>query len=274
MAGEARQDPKFAFGHYSEGLGDPIDYARSQVDHLVIHAPNHNAQPLVTSTLIELGIVDFDRLALPRPTESVVEIPRVGEWVALLQSLHNFDHITVLDTRADTSQRKIRAAKSALRHLLPKLPTHQIQIHPPLDIEPTDDAPNLVLHCADNRFQKEYESLIGDHGIGSFERYSFPGASRALHNTVAVQWIDDAIANGVRVVHVMDHTDCGAFGGMSQYDYQEHIEALEHARELGSASARIRQTSPNKNVFVLEHLVGFHGRMSVSELRRELKGSN
>ncbi len=112
---------------------------------------------------------------------------------------------------------------------------------------------SLVLHCMDFRFAKDLKKFMEDHGLlGDADEVAFAGAAKNFldeeSKVFAMRQIE--LANRlhhVREVHLMNHTDCGAYGGQSAFGTSED-ERDAHLRDLHAAAQSITQTHPDIQV--------------------------
>lgn len=107
---------------------------------------------------------------------------------------------------------------------------------------------NVVVRCMDYRFHAQLPALLSAHfGVERFE-YDSPGVgaggslsliderSRAL----VLEAVQRAVAlHGVKRLIIVDHIDCGAWGGSERFDNPEeeqhfHAARLREAREIAS----------------------------------------
>src|SRR3954466_10515763 len=109
----------------------------------------------------------------------------------------------------------------------------------PRDISPQTD--NLVITCMDNRFHKTTrEILLEDYevNIDESDRLTLAGSSKAVDDGVLIPQIQKShqlydISN----VWVIDHADCGGFGGLAKYggdetkEQEAHFESMTRAKE-------------------------------------------
>src|SRR4029078_536517 len=114
---------------------------------------------------------------------------------------------------------------------------------------------HLVITCSDHRFQSTISDKLSELDITSFDRIAYPGASKAV--------VDGAITKPILTlkrlhnfqnIHVIDHTDCGGFGGLEAFNFDESEEAETHFRSLKKAAKIINTLLPN--VVVVEKVIG------------------
>lgn len=101
---------------------------------------------------------------------------------------------------------------------------------------------NLVVICMDFRFRKELVELLEKAGFPEFDLVSLPGASKAIIDEAARKAVFGAIDIAVEKHHcqrviIVDHVDCGAYGGSSRFSSEEeekdfHRERLAEAKKI------------------------------------------
>jgi len=108
---------------------------------------------------------------------------------------------------------------------------------------------NLVIRCMDWRFSgKQVGELLDqlfadDDGFGSFDDRGSVGTSEAVIDEKSREVIFKALnvaieKHGAERIVLIDHVDCGAYGGSSKFDGDAeaeksfHIEKLKEAKEI------------------------------------------
>jgi hypothetical protein len=105
--------------------------------------------------------------------------------------------------------------------------------------EASPECKSLVITCVDFRFRKQLADLLCYGGCRDFDLITMPGASRTIINRSSRDAVCEAIAL-VRDIHfterllIIDHVDCGAYGGSAAFKTPEeeeafHIERLKEA---------------------------------------------
>lgn len=114
---------------------------------------------------------------------------------------------------------------------------------------------NLVIYCSDHRFQPSFEWLAMNYGIEKADKIVYPGPSKAIADESLMPAIKvlESLHN-FRNIHIFDHTDCGAFGGLEAFGGDEQKEAEAHWRSLEAAKAVLNQVLPR--VAVIGYLAG------------------
>ncbi len=86
----------------------------------------------------------------------------------------------------------------------------------------------LVLMCIDYRFREQVQKNLQSRGLESYDIIAFPGASLGLASakhparSPLLNAIDIAKnLHGIQKVIVVDHEDCGAYGGASSFESPE-----------------------------------------------------
>jgi carbonic anhydrase len=104
---------------------------------------------------------------------------------------------------------------------------------------------NMVVRCMDYRFHAELPALLAEHFGEECFAYDSPGGcggSKALIDErpreIILEALDLGVSlHGVRRFIIVDHVDCGAYGGSERFsdteaERQFHIERLCEAREI------------------------------------------
>jgi hypothetical protein len=105
---------------------------------------------------------------------------------------------------------------------------------------------NMVVRCMDFRFHAELPRLLAEHfGVECFE-YDSPGGgcggSKSFIDPdcrkIVLHALDLAVSlHSVKRLVIVDHMDCGAYGGSERFgdlevERQFHVERLQEAREI------------------------------------------
>lgn len=116
----------------------------------------------------------------------------------------------------------------------------------------------VVLTCIDFRFWRETAEFIEKKlGIKNFDFPSLPGAAKAL-NESADQ--NDLVWQCLRVpvelheakkIVIVNHADCGAYGGIKKFNGNQEMERRFHQEELKKAKIRIAANFPNQEVILV-----------------------
>lgn len=107
----------------------------------------------------------------------------------------------------------------------------------------------IVVHCMDFRFAKGLAQYVADQGLaGDADVVGWAGAGKAFLDAAGKDFALLQVElshklHGITEVHVINHIDCGAYGGsktLGAYD-QEHAFQLQ---ELAKVQAVVRERFP------------------------------
>jgi len=110
---------------------------------------------------------------------------------------------------------------------------------------------NLVIRCMDYRFHADLPALLAEHfGVECFS-YDSPGGcggSKSLIDERPREMMLEALdlgvsLHGVKRLVIVDHVDCGAYGGSEQFDSPE-AERLFHVKRLRKAGQIAAEAQP------------------------------
>lgn len=133
---------------------------------------------------------------------------------------------------------------------------------------------NLILHCTDFRLGRgvkewlEKRGLLGDCDIVSVAGgvKSFLSPKNASDRDFILGQIEiSANLHHIREIILLNHTDCGAYGGSSQFDSSEkerdfHISEMKKAKEL------ILEKFPALKVKMALAKIGQEGKVAIEEV--------
>ena len=135
----------------------------------------------------------------------------------------------------------------------------------------------LVLHCMDFRFKPRiHEFLTGEGIMGDFDDVSVAGACKNFvspQNDAEREFMLRQIEisrrlHGIGEVILMNHTDCGAYGGRAAFESLE-AEHRKHAEDMEASKKMILERWPELKVKkILIKLVadGHHRQIEFEEL--------
>jgi carbonic anhydrase len=111
-----------------------------------------------------------------------------------------------------------------------------------------DRVDDAVLHCIDFRFRPEISEWINDNLNNRTDEIAIAGASKAIVDPESQKSLINQIAltqrlHGVKTLHVIDHIDCGAYGGSAHYTDRDH-EVDAHRTCLHEATELIKHHFP------------------------------
>ena len=133
----------------------------------------------------------------------------------------------------------------------------------------------VVLACIDFRFWKETMKFVEDElGIKSFDFPKLPGAAKAINEcrdemNVALECIGvPCDLHHVSKIVIVNHADCGAYGGSAQFNGDVEAEQKFHEGELRHAKEKISAKYPKKEI-ILAYAKLIDGGENVGFLRIE-----
>jgi len=116
----------------------------------------------------------------------------------------------------------------------------------------------VVLTCIDFRFWREtVEFVEKELGIKDFDFPSLPGSAKAINDCLKE---DDLAFNCVSVscdlhhakkVVIVNHEDCGAYGGSAKFGGDQEKEQKFHEEELRKARKKLIDKYPGKEYVLL-----------------------
>ncbi|HET9721534.1 MAG TPA: carbonic anhydrase [Candidatus Saccharimonadales bacterium] len=116
---------------------------------------------------------------------------------------------------------------------------------------------NLVITCIDHRFQRVIAKLLKDEhrvDIEASDRIAYAGASKAVADGTLISNIQISYRlHNIKNIWLIDHTDCGGFGGLKAYEDDEQKEVQAHFDSFSQATEAIKNVLPQLkvNVFVV-----------------------
>jgi carbonic anhydrase len=133
----------------------------------------------------------------------------------------------------------------------------------------------LLLRCIDYRLEKPGHAYLERRGLGdACDILSVAGSVRTLVRSSGAEGRDfllGQIALSMRLhspeeIVLMNHTDCGAYGGTAAFPSEE-AETRAHLRDLAAARGLIRSLHPGVAVRLLLARVARSGQVRVREVR-------
>ncbi len=111
---------------------------------------------------------------------------------------------------------------------------------------------DLVISCIDYRFRDSVAAWIKENLGNQSDLVAVAGTSKAIIDETSRDYVLGLIKIGVDLhgvcrVHLLDHMDCGAYGGSSQHTGDE-AEVAFHASKLDEAEQIIRQHFPQLEI--------------------------
>jgi hypothetical protein len=111
----------------------------------------------------------------------------------------------------------------------------------------------VVISCFDHRFHLAIRKFLKRRGIVSPDSIALAGGAKSLASPsseherafVLEQVTTSQRLHGSRRVILMNHSDCGAYGGLAKFNGDFAFEARQHCLELKQAAAVLRQEIPD-----------------------------
>lgn len=115
----------------------------------------------------------------------------------------------------------------------------------------------VVLSCIDFRFREETQKFVEEElGIKSFDLASVPGAAKAINDSTSgadIIWqclgVPCNLHHAGKIV-VVNHQDCGAYGGSEKFGDDSQTELEFHAAELKKAKVMILEKFSDREVIL------------------------
>ena len=115
----------------------------------------------------------------------------------------------------------------------------------------------VVLCCIDFRFWKEtVEFVEKELGIKSFDFPSLPGSAKAINESQDETFVFGCIDVPVNLHHakkivIVNHQDCGAYGGSANFNGDDEAEQKFHAEELQKAKEKLSAKYSDKEIILV-----------------------
>jgi carbonic anhydrase len=115
----------------------------------------------------------------------------------------------------------------------------------------------VVLSCIDFRFWKETADFVEKElGIKSYDFPSLPGAAKAINESNGQDLAMSCISVPCELHHakkiiIINHQDCGAYGGSAKFNGDIEAEQKFHEEELQKAKDIILGKYPNKEYILV-----------------------
>ena len=115
----------------------------------------------------------------------------------------------------------------------------------------------VVLTCIDFRFWKETVQFIENElEIKTFDFPSLPGSAKAINESNDETFVFGCISVPVELHHaekivIINHQDCGAYGGSAKFNNDEKAEQEFHGQELKKAKEKISAKYPDKEIILI-----------------------
>jgi len=117
----------------------------------------------------------------------------------------------------------------------------------------------VVLCCIDFRFWRETVEFAenppaGGLGLKDFDFPSLPGAAKAINekSDLALGCVSvPCDLHHAKKIVIVNHSDCGAYGGSSKFNGDSEAEQKFHEEELQKARSIISEKYPDKEVILV-----------------------
>ena len=113
----------------------------------------------------------------------------------------------------------------------------------------------VVICCIDFRFWKETVKFVEEGlGIKDFDLNSVPGSVKSINEEIdlAFQGVDvPCRLHHVKKIVLVNHFDCGAYGGSKQFAGGESEEEVFHRQEILSAKNRLAEMFPDQEIITV-----------------------
>lgn len=115
----------------------------------------------------------------------------------------------------------------------------------------------VVLCCIDFRFWKETAEFVEKElNIGNFDFPSLPGAAKAINESAEGDMVSQCISVPIDLHHaqkivIVNHEDCGAYGGSKKFAGDSEAEQKFHEGELRKAKEKIFTKYPDKEIILV-----------------------
>jgi len=116
----------------------------------------------------------------------------------------------------------------------------------------------VVLACIDFRFWKEtVEFIEGELGIKNYDFPSLPGSAKAINeclsdNDLAFKCIGvPCELHHAKKIVIVNHEDCGAYGGSEKFNGDSEVEQEFHEVELRKAKDKLIDKYPEKEYILV-----------------------
>ena len=122
-----------------------------------------------------------------------------------------------------------------------------------------------VVWCFDNRFQTGFSKFLKRLAVVNADPIKIAGGAKSLDSPEREsdrEFVLDQIRKSIRLhetrlVILMLHSDCGAYGGLAAFGNDRRLEAEHHERELKAAAQCVADRVPG--VAVQAYFADFEG---------------
>jgi len=113
---------------------------------------------------------------------------------------------------------------------------------------------SLIIHCMDFRFIRQLTDYFAKAGhLGNADFVGWAGAGKAFLDPAGRDFVMHQVElskqlHNIDEVHVVNHLDCGAYGGSKAFPDQT-VERAKHLADLKAVRQTIQQRFPHLEVF-------------------------
>jgi len=126
-----------------------------------------------------------------------------------------------------------------------------------------------IVWCFDNRFHLSFAKFLKRRGISTNDIIKIAGGAKSLSSPAREsdrEFLLDQIRtsirlHGTKLVILMLHSDCGAYGGLEAFSGDSRAEAQHHEEELRRAVSYLKNAVPG--IDVESYFVDFEGVWAV-----------
>ena len=115
----------------------------------------------------------------------------------------------------------------------------------------------VVLACIDFRFWRETAKFVEEElGIKTYDFPKLPGAAKAINECLSEEDIAmrcigvSCDLHHVQKIVIVNHADCGAYGGAKRFAGDIEAEQKFHEEELKKAKEKILKYYPGKEIIL------------------------
>lgn len=118
----------------------------------------------------------------------------------------------------------------------------------------------VVLCCIDFRFWRETLAFVEQElGLKYFDFPALPGGAKAINegNELAIACVSvPCDLHRVKKIVIINHQDCGAYGGSVKFNGDDDAEQKFHAEELRKAKEKIAVQYGDKEIILIYAKLG------------------
>ncbi len=127
----------------------------------------------------------------------------------------------------------------------------------PFKFKGTHSCEAVVLACIDFRFWRETEQFVrGYLKINDFDFPKLPGSVKAINEaeTEEIPFLCLDVPcrlHKAKKIILINHSDCGAYGGLKKFNGDLEKEEIFHYQELKKASKKLQKNFPRKEIVLV-----------------------